>query len=313
MPRIRSIKHGFFTNDRLADCSPLARLLFIGLWTLADREGRLEDRPRKIKAELLPFDECDVDKLLGELAERGFVTRYEVAGKPLLEIVNFTKHQNPHKMEAASEFPAPIQPRKDEESREMPGKNAANPGMPRNAPDLPGMYCHGSGYGSGYGEGDMRAPAREDAPPEGESKSRWEDVPWQERSEQTPVNPEAEARLAEVREVVREVFGWPVIPSRRDGQVLNEQAMALASARVTGDEIRCYARARDRPIYHPGFAADLLTWRAQQVGQKDGAGAELTERQQQQIAEMKLRHARTGRQVGTPARPGTPGAGGSRP
>ena len=37
MARARNIKPGFFTNDVLADCDPLARLLFAGLWTVADR------------------------------------------------------------------------------------------------------------------------------------------------------------------------------------------------------------------------------------------------------------------------------------
>jgi len=36
----------------------LARLLYPGLWMLADREGRLEDRPLRIKAEILPYDTC---------------------------------------------------------------------------------------------------------------------------------------------------------------------------------------------------------------------------------------------------------------
>jgi hypothetical protein len=49
MPRTRQIKPGFFKNDELAELPIEARLLFAGLWTIADREGRLEDRPKKIK------------------------------------------------------------------------------------------------------------------------------------------------------------------------------------------------------------------------------------------------------------------------
>lgn len=45
--RARDIKPGFFKNDQLADCSMAARLLFPGLWMMADREGRLENRPKK--------------------------------------------------------------------------------------------------------------------------------------------------------------------------------------------------------------------------------------------------------------------------
>ena len=107
MARTRSIKPSFFTNESLADCSPLARLLFIGLWTVADREGRLEDRPRRINAELLPYDGADCDKLLSELASRGFIMRYEVDGNRYISIGNFAKHQHCHVKENASAIPAP--------------------------------------------------------------------------------------------------------------------------------------------------------------------------------------------------------------
>ena len=52
MARARNIKPGFFKNEDLAECSPWARLCFAGLWTLADREGRLEDRANVIQDEL---------------------------------------------------------------------------------------------------------------------------------------------------------------------------------------------------------------------------------------------------------------------
>ena len=77
MARARNIKPGFFANDTLAECSPLARLLFAGLWTIADRAGRLEDRPKRIKAALLPYDECDINDLLDQLVDRGFIARID--------------------------------------------------------------------------------------------------------------------------------------------------------------------------------------------------------------------------------------------
>ncbi|MFU1946054.1 hypothetical protein ACLQ81_17000 [Bordetella avium] len=109
MARARNIKPSFFANDDLADINPLGRLLFIGLWTMADREGRLEDRPRRIKAEVLPYDDCDVDSLLQDLSKHGFILRYEVGGDRFIQVPNFTKHQNPHIKESASQIPAPVQ------------------------------------------------------------------------------------------------------------------------------------------------------------------------------------------------------------
>ena len=96
MARARNIKPAFFNNEDLAECSLAARLCFAGLWTLADREGRLEDRPKRIKGELFRFDSLDVEPLLKELAHRGFIMRYEVDGRGLIQVVAFHKHQNPH-------------------------------------------------------------------------------------------------------------------------------------------------------------------------------------------------------------------------
>lgn len=105
MARSRTIKPGFFTNEDLVEIEPLGRLLFIGLWTLADREGRLVDRPRKIKMNLLPCDNCDADALLQDLANAGFIIRYEVNGERYIQISNFTKHQNIHPKEVKSNLP----------------------------------------------------------------------------------------------------------------------------------------------------------------------------------------------------------------
>ena len=109
MPRARQIKPGFFLNEELASVSPLGRLLFAGLWTVADREGRLEDRPNKLRAAVLPYDRADGEKLIAQLAERGFLVRYEIEGRRYLQIVNFTQHQRPHPKEPDSEIPAPLE------------------------------------------------------------------------------------------------------------------------------------------------------------------------------------------------------------
>lgn len=105
--RARNLKPAFFKNEALAECSPLARLLFAGLWCLADREGRLEDRPKRICAELLPYDDGSVEDLLSELRDAGFILRYAVAGGRFIQVVNFAKHQYPHRKEQASVIPAP--------------------------------------------------------------------------------------------------------------------------------------------------------------------------------------------------------------
>lgn len=109
MARARNLKPSFFTNDILAEIDPLGRLLFQGLWCLSDREGRLEDRPKKIKAEILPYDSCDVDAFLNDLHENGFILRYSAEGKRFIQVLAFSKHQNPHVKEAQSTIPAPCE------------------------------------------------------------------------------------------------------------------------------------------------------------------------------------------------------------
>jgi hypothetical protein len=105
MARARNIKPSFFKNEFLAECDPLARLLFIGLWTLADRDGRLECRPLRIKAELFPYDNCDIVAMLGQLQARGFVVAYEAGGKKILEIPKFGEHQRCHPEERSEGLP----------------------------------------------------------------------------------------------------------------------------------------------------------------------------------------------------------------
>lgn len=74
---------------------------------MADKEGRLEDRPLRVKAEVFPYREgLDVNGYLTQLERWGFIHRYEVAGLRVIQVVNFQKHQSPHHTERASELPA---------------------------------------------------------------------------------------------------------------------------------------------------------------------------------------------------------------
>jgi len=106
MARARNIKPALFRNEVLGVADPLYTLLFQSLWLIADREGRLEDRPLRIKVDAFPYREgIDVDAMLAWLHEKGFIIRYLFRENRYIQIVNFTKHQNPHKNEAKSEIP----------------------------------------------------------------------------------------------------------------------------------------------------------------------------------------------------------------
>lgn len=110
MARIRSIKPSFFINEDLGALSAFHRLGFIGLWVHADREGRLEDRPRRLKMAIFPYDDdmpVSFEQLITDLEDKGFLQRYEVDGRPLLMIPNFARHQLIAREEPASELPGP--------------------------------------------------------------------------------------------------------------------------------------------------------------------------------------------------------------
>ena len=108
MARARNIKPGLFKNEILGVADPIYTLLFEGLWVLADREGRIEDRPLRIKAEIFPYREgLNIDEMLNWLQTNGFIRRYEARGKKCIVVCEFVKHQNPHKNESDSELPAP--------------------------------------------------------------------------------------------------------------------------------------------------------------------------------------------------------------
>ncbi len=94
--RARTIKPGFYDNELLGSASPLAHLLFPGLWMLADHEGRLEYRPKRIKVKIFPYRDADVAELCDELIDAGMVIKYTNEGNEYLYIPSFKDHQRPH-------------------------------------------------------------------------------------------------------------------------------------------------------------------------------------------------------------------------
>lgn len=109
--RIRTIKPGFWLHEGLAALSPMHRLLFIGLWQLADKEGRMACRPGRIRAALFPYDKAiDLEELIRDLEDAGLVQLYadpEDLEDSLLAIPGFGEHQRPHPKEPKSSLPPP--------------------------------------------------------------------------------------------------------------------------------------------------------------------------------------------------------------
>jgi len=129
MARIRSIKPEFFLDEDIAKLEPLTRILFQGLWCLADSEGRLEDRPQRIKIQILPYDKYDIERGLTDLHDAGFIIRYIADDRKLIQIRTFSKHQRISGKEAqtVSEYPGPERGSNGEATGKQPGSNGDQP------------------------------------------------------------------------------------------------------------------------------------------------------------------------------------------
>lgn len=108
--RTRDLKPDFWTDERIVDLSDSAKLLYQGLWGLADREGRLDDTPTTIGFKVRPWDPRGVPALVDELIASKLVVRYAVEGRRYLAIPTFPKHQRFHPAEKPRGLPGPNDP-----------------------------------------------------------------------------------------------------------------------------------------------------------------------------------------------------------
>lgn len=110
MARIRSLHPGWFTDEAVLSCSPLARILVLGLWTEADDKGVFEWKPVQLKVRILPVDAADAAALLDELAAVDLIRRFEVAGKAYGAVRNFRRWQRPKKPNSLHPIPDELHP-----------------------------------------------------------------------------------------------------------------------------------------------------------------------------------------------------------
>jgi hypothetical protein len=95
MPRIRTIKPEFWTSEQVAECSPNARLLFIGLWNFCDDGGVHPANAMRAKMQVFPadgFSKSDIQAMIDELVDAGLLVEYEVDGKAYWRVTGW-KHQ----------------------------------------------------------------------------------------------------------------------------------------------------------------------------------------------------------------------------
>lgn len=96
MARIRSIKPEFWSSEQVMECSPMARLLFIGLWNFCDDGGNHVASAKTVKAEIFPGDDIsssDVQRMLDELSSNSLIAFYANGDKQYLHVTGWRKHQ----------------------------------------------------------------------------------------------------------------------------------------------------------------------------------------------------------------------------
>lgn len=97
MPRQRMVKPDFFESGSLAECTRDARLLFIGLWVMANDKGNLKLEERKLIKQIFPWDELDPRLMfvwLAELEDVGCIKVYKAHGDVCINIPNFLVYQS---------------------------------------------------------------------------------------------------------------------------------------------------------------------------------------------------------------------------
>lgn len=96
MARIRTIKPSFWGDDDVCKLSRDARLLLVGLISLADDDGRFIATPQAILGHVFPHDDIPTTKFkawLAEIAATPTLVLYAVEGRQYGVLPNYRKHQ----------------------------------------------------------------------------------------------------------------------------------------------------------------------------------------------------------------------------
>jgi len=80
MPRRRMIDPQIWRNEKVGNLSDAGRLLFIGIFSQADDDGRLKASPRFLMANIFPYDknktENDIRYLRDQCTQLGLIRLY---------------------------------------------------------------------------------------------------------------------------------------------------------------------------------------------------------------------------------------------
>lgn len=95
MARIRTIKPEFWTSEQIVECSPIARLLFVGMWNFCDDGGNHPASAKTLKMQIFPGDDIaihQIEAMVGELIKVGLLQQYTADGRNYWHVTGW-KHQ----------------------------------------------------------------------------------------------------------------------------------------------------------------------------------------------------------------------------
>ena len=109
MARKRMISPEIWDSENFSKLSILAKLVFIGMFSNADDEGRGKAKAAFLKSKLFPYDEsmrvADVESALDEVAENMSVTMYSHDGNEYYSFDNWKKWQKVDKPSPSNIIP----------------------------------------------------------------------------------------------------------------------------------------------------------------------------------------------------------------
>lgn len=106
----RLIWRSLWTSGEFSRLPMPTRLLFIGMITVADDQGRLQNNPALLRAAIFPYDDLGIDQMeawIRALGDSSMLLAYvSPSGQELIQIVNWWWYQR-HQFASPSSFPPP--------------------------------------------------------------------------------------------------------------------------------------------------------------------------------------------------------------
>jgi hypothetical protein len=150
--KIRSVRPEFFSDPVMAELEPMARLLYIGMWCIADDEGRGEWLPKQIEGQLFPLEDVEIHALLAQLVRTARVVRYQCGDREFFHIPTFERYQKPNR-----KYPSRIPPPPEQHK---PTNGSANAVREQRVGTAHAHAGEGEGEGVVEGDGEVEAVGR---------------------------------------------------------------------------------------------------------------------------------------------------------